>query len=419
MSRKEINRLGTLEKRARGELSQIEAADVLGLTTRQLRRLEKRFKDGGAEGIIHRGRGRKIGRRIDPGALEKLTELLKDPLYFDYGPTLLSEEVGRLGFQISKETVRQEMINRKKWQTGKAAPPRVHRQRPPRAKRGELLQADGSKHAWFEDRGPTCSLLVAIDDATSAIESMRFRLQEDGAGYRDLFLDCFERNGMPIAIYSDRHAIFKVNHPECLDRSTHFKSAMEKLGVTIICARSPQAKGRVERCNGTLQDRLVKWLRQRGISTIEEANQRIEEYRIEHNKRFARPAHDSQSAYRPMKNKEAVKQAFLRQATRQVAKDLTFSFLGTYYQIRDVSIANRLRGKRVTISYDEKVIYKVDIDGKELNWEVLKKCVEAVPVVSGKELPDELSKTAQAWIKRKAPATAIERHRRSTKGGKR
>ncbi len=213
MSAKELSRLSILEQRRREEISQTEAARHLGLTVRHLRRVEARCRAEGVNGLVHQGRGKCRGRRIAEEGLGELCGLLDNASYGDYGPTLLTEELTRKGHKLSRETVRQEMIKKGKWQVGQAPVARVHLQRLPMARRGQLTQADGSKHAWFEERGPECTLLVAIDGATSNIEALRFVPNENGVGYRELFMQCFERHGVPRAVYTDRHAIFKVNHP--------------------------------------------------------------------------------------------------------------------------------------------------------------------------------------------------------------
>ena len=221
--------------------------------------------------------------------------------YQDFGPTLACEYlIERHDIRVSCEALRQMMINAGLWKDRDARRPRPYQPRYRRDCRGELIQVDGSKHWWFEDRGPQCTLLVYIDDATSELMHLKMVESESTFSYMDATREYIERHGKPVALYSDKHSVFRNNTASAKgDGMTHFGRAMETLNIEIICANSPQAKGRVERANATLQDRLVKAMRLEGIATIAEANAFLPTYMAQHNTRFAKPAFDARDLHRP------------------------------------------------------------------------------------------------------------------------
>lgn len=298
MSQKEAQRLGILERVLDKALAQADAARLLGLSVRQVKRLSRRLREQGASGLISRRRGQPSNRRIPLAQAEHFVELMRQH-YPDFGPLLAHEYLKREhGLTCSVETLRSWMIAAGLWQ---AKPRRAKRTHPSRVRRpclGELVQIDGSHHDWFEGRSSKCCLIAFIDDATSRVLQACFFEQETTQGYLSLLRELVQRQGAPLALYSDRHGIFTKPDPEDT-KPTQFERALLQLSIEPICARSPQAKGRVERLFQTLQDRLCKAMRLQGIDNIEQANSWLTEYLREHNRRFAINAHDPQDMHRP------------------------------------------------------------------------------------------------------------------------
>ncbi len=250
-----------------GERTQSEAARLLGVTERTIRRWERRLEAEGDAGIIHRLRGRPSNAKKCPTLRRQALRIYaKD--YPDFGPTLAAEKLTERGLAIAPETLRRWLIGAKLWTPRR----RRHEHRRRRARRecfGELVQADGSIHDWLEGRGPGMTLLVMIDDATSKVMA-RFYPGETTEGYMDLLGRYVRKRGRMVAIYADRNSIFFATDGDNEPVLTQFGRALEELGIRLIPAGSPQAKGRVERFNGTAQDRLVKELRLAGAATIEQ-----------------------------------------------------------------------------------------------------------------------------------------------------
>lgn len=230
---------------------------------------------------------------------------------------------------------------------------RVHQSRERRSRFGELIQIDGSHHDWFEGRGPKCSLLVLIDDATSRILGLRFNASETTLGYMDLMQEHVLSHGRPLAYYSDKHSIFKTTREECVDgrfQETQLHRALKTLQIELICAHSSQAKGRVERANKTLQDRLIKEMRLHGISNIEDANAFVFQFLEDYNKRFAVPAKRPEDAHRKLlQAPEELKRILSCHTNRKLSKNLEFSLNRKIYQITTPGKGYRLRGKTITI----------------------------------------------------------------------
>ena len=231
--------------------------------------------------------------------------------YKGFGPTLACEKLVELeGLQISDESVRQMMIAERLWKPKKARKVVTHQMRERRACYGELVQIDGSPHDWFEGRVPSCSSLVFIDDATGKLGQLSFVKSESFFSYSQAAREYFERHGKPVAFYSDKHGIFRVNQPASgkTEALTQFGRAMQQLDIQIICAHTPQAKGRVERVNQTLQDRLPKELRLRGISTWEAGNAYLPEFIMDFNRRFAVQPRSDNDAHRPLTDQDDLDQ---------------------------------------------------------------------------------------------------------------
>ncbi len=288
MSRSEIARLDACHRLEAGVLTQAEVARQLGLSQRQVRRLLVRYRHSGPEGLRSVRRGRPSNRRTPAALLDQALTLIRER-YDDFGPTFANQKLREVhGLHLGTETLRKAMIAAGIW---KAKSKPFRRTHPPRERRpsfGELVQIDGSPHDWFEKRGPRCALIVFIDDATSKLVGLRFAKVETTWEYLNLLRSYISVLGRPITLYSDRHSIFRSTHSEYADtRDTQLGQALRELDIELLCATTPQAKGRVERANRTLQTRLLRELRLRNIATIDEANAYLPEFIVDHNARFA------------------------------------------------------------------------------------------------------------------------------------
>src|SRR6266545_2010529 len=289
MSAKELSRLEVMQKLSEKRMSQKEAGALLHVSTRQIKRLLKTYRKKGAAGLVSKHRGRKGNNRLAEDVKKRALNLLKTK-YQGFGPTLAHEKlVEKEKLKLSDESVRQLMIAEGLWKPRKVKKGVSHQLRERRACFGELVQIDGSPYDWFEGRAEACVLLVFIDDATGKLVQLRFVESESFFSYAGAAEEYFRRCGRPVAFYSDKHGIFRVNLPSAgsLDDLTQFGRAMQELDIQIICANTPQAKGRVERVNQTLQDRLVKEMRLRGISCLADGNAYLAEFIEDFNRRFA------------------------------------------------------------------------------------------------------------------------------------
>ncbi len=298
MSQKEAQRLGVLLRVQAGALTQAQAGEALGLSVRQVKRLCRALRDEGAPGLISRRRGVPSNRRIAQAVREHFLGIVRQR-YGDFGPQLAHEYLQREhGFGYSCETLRGWMAQAGLWKAKSRRLARVHSARPRRACRGELVQIDGSHHDWFEQRAPKCCLIAFIDDATGQVLAARLWDGETTQGYLQMLHEHVSTHGVPAALYSDRHGIFTKADPED-PKPTQFERALLQLDIEPICARTPQAKGRVERLFQTLQDRMVKAMRLAGISSIAQANAWLPGYVQQHNARFAVRAALAADAHRP------------------------------------------------------------------------------------------------------------------------
>ena len=319
MSKREITRLEVMQRLKEKRLTQKEAAQLLGISTRQVKRLWQAYRKKGAQGLVIKRRSRPSNNRLDAGVVQQALDLIKSQ-YPDFGPTLAHEKLTEAdGLALSRESVRKIMIAGQIWKPKRAKEPAAHPMRERRACFGELVQIDGSEHTWFEGRGPKCTLLVFVDDATSQLLELWFVPRETFFAYCEAARHYFERYGKPVAFYSDRHGIFRVNQEQTLGTGsglTQFGRAMGELEIEIICAHSPQAKGRVERANETLQDRLVKEMRLRGISDLQAGNAYLPEFREDYNRRFGVLPRSQHDAHRPLLTQENLAQIFTHQEVR-------------------------------------------------------------------------------------------------------
>jgi len=301
MSLKERDQAKIFDRLKRREVTQKIASDMLKISERWLRTKYKRFLKYGDEGLVHRNRGKPSKRRLCKEIEDELTFLLKGKLQ-GAGPTFIVEKLDELkNIKLSRETARLWMMKNGFW--AKKRRRKTHRKRRERkACLGIMIQLDGSPHDWFEGRGSRCTLLVFIDDATSQILWLEFVKSESTLALMESTKKYIEKFGRPVSFYVDYGGVFSVNtnNPD-REKITQFERACDELGIKIIHASSPQAKGRVERVNQTLQDRLVKEMRLAGISTIQAANSFVQnDYIAKHNAKFAVEAVNSTDAHRPL-----------------------------------------------------------------------------------------------------------------------
>ena len=373
MSQKELIRLHLVKEVLDKKLKQNEAAQRLKLSTRQVRRIERRVEAEGDPGIAHKLRGQPSARRIDNKLRQKIVGIYRKD-YWDFGPTLACEKLFEINhIKLSDETLRMWLIAEGLWQKRRRG--RKHRLwRERKHHVGEMIQMDGSHHAWFEDRGPECVLMGYIDDATSA-KYGRFYPYEGTLPAFDSLKRYIKRYGIPFSIYLDRHSTYKGWAKPTLEEElrnetslSHFEAAAQKLGIRIIHANSAPAKGRIERSFKTDQDRLVKELRLAGVSTVEEGNKFLENYWPRHNKRFSVPALEEADFHRKLSKDVELEAVLCIRTPRSVRNDFTISHKGRLYQILDpragkwVDAEERLDGKMYITSAGRCLAYKAIVE---------------------------------------------------------
>lgn len=333
---------------ARDEITVAIAAQRLQITARQVLRLRKRFIEGGACTMASRYRGKPSNNQLKEGLAKKALELVLSD-YDDFGPTLACEKLrDKHGVILSKETLRQLMIGAGLWTPKGVRRVALHQPRERRPCRGELVQIDGSRHDWFEGRSPACTLLVYIDDATGELLQLYFADSESTTGYFEATQRYIRQHGKPQAFYSDRAAVFRSPRAKS-DTCTQFHRALDQLGIELICAKTPQAKGRVERANRVLQDRLVKELRLDRIDNIEEANAWCETYVPRYNERFSRAPLSQLDKHTPTHINDDLALILAMCETRKLSKQLTLKFGSRTLLLSDTPDARGLIGQPIAI----------------------------------------------------------------------
>jgi transposase len=388
MSTKEISRLEVIQKVNDKRMSQKEAGAILNLGVRQIKRLARKYKKHGGAGLISKHRGRKGNNCLKDEVKKKALDLFKRK-YKGFGPTLAHEKLTeKEKLKISVESVRQIMIAEDLWKPRKIKKEVTHQLRERRACFGELVQIDGSPHDWFEGRAPECVLLVFIDDATGKLGQLRFVESESFFSYAVAADGYFKQHGKPAAFYSDKHGIFRVNNPSvgASDALTQFGRAMQELDIQIICANTPQAKGRVERVNQTLQDRLVKEMRLRGTSSMAAGNAYLPEFIADFDQRFAVEPRSSVNAHRALTAQDDLAAILTWQETRSVSKNLTVQFEKIVYQIQTKRPSYALRNARVTICVNAQQQVTILYKGKSLPYEIYHHQVKQSEVVASKDV---------------------------------
>jgi transposase len=354
MSGAERERAFLVRQAVEGLVNQREASERLGIGVRQFKRLVRAWRSGGDAGLVSRQRGRPSHRRMSEAVRTRIGGLLKEK-YADFGATLATEKLLELdGIKVSVEMVRRIQIGLRLWRPKTRRARRVFQLRERRPRFGELIQIDGSPHDWFEGRAPRCTLIVFIDDATSRLTALRFAPVESGKAYLDTLRDQVLSHGRPLAFYSDRHGIFRVNakDAESGDGKTEFGRVAERLDIALINALTPQAKGRVERANQTLQDRLIKEMRLRNISSMEAAQAFLPSFMLKWNEKFAVAPSDEVPAYRPWtKTNDELDLLLARREDRVLSKALTFSYGGTKYCVKTSGPGTAMRGGKVQVHH--------------------------------------------------------------------
>jgi hypothetical protein len=378
-----MERLKVILRHKQHQLTVVEAAESLDLSERQLYRVLKRYRTEGETGLCHRLRGRASNKAFPPEQRTKAVRLYQER-YSDYGPTLFTEKLAEYhDLRVSRQTATRWLSQKALWSGSRKKRPH-RKKREPRGALGSLIQFDGSVHDWFEGRVPECCLLLAIDDASNLIMP-RFVPVEDTEHVLAFWRDYVERCGIPAEVYTDRGRVY-VN-PDNPERLTPFGSAMAALGIRHIKARSPQAKGRVERSNRTHQDRLIKALRERNISTIEDANRFLEDYyTLAHNQRFAHP--DGLTNMHRSASSLDLANIFCIEHTRHLYNDWTITLNAQFIQL--------LKSDAPLPPPRAKVIVRHHLDGSlhifwnehELAFKLLTKRPQPVPMPPRQPDPD-------------------------------
>jgi transposase len=354
LTMKDEKRLGIIHRVFRSELMVSQAALVLGISERQCYRVKARVNKAGAQGVVHGNRGRPCKRKTKEKVVKRIVELAKGKYqgFNDHHLTekLLEQEKIKLSREKVRRILRAEGIGSPKKRRG--IKHRSRRER--RAAQGMMLQVDGSPHDWLEGRGPRMCLIGAIDDATSTVMGAFFAQAESSWGYFHLFSEIFSKHGLPQSIYTDCHSVFWTDREPTLQEqlinkkpTTEVGRGLEDLGVTLILAHSPQAKGRIERLWNTFQDRLVSELRLAKAKTVEQATLVLDRYLPVHNHKFSKPA-QAQPAWRKVSSLQ-IEQALCFKQQRTVAKDNTVTFEGTVLQIPKRSPFRSYANKRIDV----------------------------------------------------------------------
>lgn len=361
MTQAERDRLVTLKKARKNLITQGAAAEELGLSSRQVRRLLRELGKRGDKAVVHALRGKRSNRKIGEKIERQAVKILSMPVYEGFGPTLAAEYLeNKHDIAVSKETVRKWMMTGKLWRGRKAKAGDAHLWRPRRSRFGELVQWDTSEHDWLEGRGEKLYLIAMIDDATSRLFA-RFVRHDSTEENMRLLWSYIEKFGRPLSFYTDKASHFQTTEKRRRDEPgvdkdrsemppTQIGRALGELNIGWIAAHSPQAKGRVERNFATAQDRLVKGMRVAGVKTIEAANRYLaEDYLVWWDRELTVEAADSDDAHRPLEKTHSLAASLSYVETRQVRNDYTFRWAGSLYQIERGSLVSGMRGASVRI----------------------------------------------------------------------
>lgn len=398
MSNKEANRISVLDRLNQKEIKQKKAAEILGLSIRQVKRLIRKYRKTGVISLVHGNRGKIGNHAVDQKVIDNVLEIIKTK-YFGFGPTLAHEKLSETNeISFGLETLRKAMISSGLWIKKAQRKIIVHQLRERRKSFGELVQIDGSPHLWFENRGEYCTLLVFIDDATGKLLWLEFCHSETTMAYFRASKGYFKKHGKPLFFYSDRDSVFRVNAKGGEYQPTQFGRAMEQLVIKIICATTPQAKGRVERVNQTLQDRLVKELRLRNICTMAEANKYLPQFIEDFNRKFAVTPINTFNVHRPLTEIETTKidQILAIEEERTLSKNLTCQFEKQTYQIKTKTGGYALRQARVKITKDTEDKIQIEYNGRKLDYTIFSDqlTLPQAEIVGSKLINDKIDRLA-------------------------
>jgi biotin operon repressor/transposase-like protein len=383
LSGRERDRLVLLRQVKEGKLTQRKAAEQLGLSSRWVKKLMKRLRSEGDRGLAHRLRGRASNRGHGAEVRKRSVELVGER-YADYGPTLASEVLAsEHAIEVSRETLRQWMGQAQIWKPRRQKIQQVHVWRQRREQRGELVQWDTSEHLWLEGRGEKLYLIAMIDDATSELTA-HFALHDSTEQNMRLLRRYIEKHGRPVEVYTDKAGLFQVNRPLHYNKhlppapeQTQIKRALEELGIGRIAAHSPQAKGRVERSFGTMQDRLVKGLRRAEACTLDAANRYLwEVFEPEWKQRFAKQAASELDAHRVLRKDHHLASALSYVETRMVNNDYTLRWFGGLYQVAAKDVRPRMRKSKLRVEQQLDGALVARWEGRQM---LLSLCPEPVP----------------------------------------
>ncbi len=398
---KEADRVSVIGQVTERRLGQRQAAERLGLSVRQVKRLVARYRERGPSGLVSGHRGKRSNNALTASVRREALALVRER-YVDFGPTFACEKlVEAHGLRLSAETLRQWMMSDGLWCAKARRTVRTHPSRPRRECFGDLIQIDGSPHDWFEGRAPRCTLIVFIDDATSRLIACRFAAAETTAAYMETTRAHLVAYGRPVAYYSDRYGVFRVNKKGKEDELTQFSRSLKTLDIESIHAHSPQAKGRVERANQTLQDRLVKEMRLRGISDMAAGNVYLPEFMVDFNRRFAVAPRNPVDAHREVLHDAAELDLILcEHHVRKLTKNLTIRFECCEYQVTGRGKGYRLRGAAVTVckAFDGSVT--VLREGRKLPVRLLSEDEAAVAVEDEKTVRGRVDRVKAEQLSR-------------------
>ena len=409
MSEPERRRLGPLERVVRKEITLSVAADQMRISYRQALRSLKRYREQGDAGLVHKACGRPSPRQTDPAVKEAVLCLYKEK-YSDFGPTLASEKLAeRDGKPVNRETLRLWLIEADYWKARRAkAKHRTWRKR--KACFGEMVQMDGSPHAWFEDRAPGCFLMNLVDDATAAAQAL-FSKEETTWSALDLLAMWVRRYGIPISIYVDRKSVYVTDREATAEEQlsgqppvTQFGRACHKLGIRVIEAHSPQAKGRVERKHGVFQDRLIKDMRLEGCSDMEAGNRYLPAWIDANNDRFAVPPRSDVDMHQPVPADLDLRTVFCLQEERSIGQDFTVRYNNRWLQIPPQKELPKPRTRLVLQEWRDGSLH-LYLNGREITCHELdKRPVKPVPDPKA-EQPRQPTTPAQdhPWRKPRRP----------------
>jgi transposase len=380
MSRREVKRLHLIHQALEEKITQIEAAGLIGLSDRQIRRIIRRIREEGDEGICHRSRGKASNHQAPKKVKARALKLFKEE-YHDFNLAHATEKLAEVhGITISDETLRlwlnEAAIPYKKRKVKK------HRERRERrAHFGALVQIDGSHHDWFEGRGPVCVFMGYIDDATNTVHG-RFYDYEGTMPAMDSMKRYIKRYGIPKSVYLDKHTTYKSWAEPTIEEElngqkpmSHFEKSLAGLEIEVIHANSPQAKGRVERLFKTLQDRLVREMRLLGIKSVDEANEFLTTYLPTYNRKFKKPAASDADLHRPAPHSRELDRILCIKEERTVKNDFTIAHNGKLYQIEQAT-----RAEKITVEERLDGTLHISYKGQSLRYrEITKKSMEIIP----------------------------------------